>query len=180
MRYAKKMARSKEQKKEILKNLSNKLSKSKSVVFAKFDKLTVKENEDLRKQLKAEYSEYYVAKKTLLKIAFKCLNLDNLNFRKIEGKIATIFSYKDEVVPARIINKFKKNHNEKIDFAGGILENKFLSIQEVQLLAELPSKQELYAKIVGSINAPISGLVNVMAGNLKNLVYVLKAIKKAS
>ena len=174
-RYAS-MAKTKEQKKEILKSLNKKLADSKSVIFAKFNQLTVKENEDLRKQLKQEESEYYVAKKTLLNLIFKDLKLDNFNIRNIEGQIAAIFGYKDEVAPARIVNEFKKTHNEKIDFVGGILENKFLSTEETQFLAELPSKQELYAKIVGSINAPVSGLVNVMAGNLRSLVYVLKAI----
>ena len=65
----------------------------------------------------------------------------------------------------------------KIDFLGGILENKFINATQVADLAKLPSKQELYAKIVGSINAPVSGFVNALAGNLKNLVYALSAIK---
>lgn len=173
------MAKSKEQKKEILNNLKDKISRSKSIVFANFDKLEVKENEALRSKLKEENSEYYVAKKTLLEKAFEGENIENLNPRKFDGRIAAIFGYEDEVAPAKIVAEFKKIHEDKVNFVAGILENKLLSSEEVIALAKLPSKQELYAKIVGSINAPVSGFVNALAGNLRNLVYVLKAVEES-
>ncbi|PIR13934.1 50S ribosomal protein L10 [Candidatus Falkowbacteria bacterium CG11_big_fil_rev_8_21_14_0_20_39_10] len=178
------MPKTKQQKKEILNNLSEKISRAKAVVFARFRGLGVRENEELRKKLKQENSEYFVAKKTLMDLAFKDLKIDGLEPRELEGRVAAIFGYDDEVAPARIIKDFKKEHpvengqEEKIDFAGGILENKFISAEKVKELSELPSKQELYAKIVGSINAPVSGFVNVLAGNIRKLVYVLKAIEE--
>lgn len=171
------MPKTKEQKKEILKNISEKVKKAKSVVFAKFDKLNVSESESLRKELRAENGEYYVAKKTLFNLAFKDLNIAGLDAKKLEGQIAAIFGYGDEVMPAKIVDKFKKEHEEKIEFVGGIFENKLISGAQMAELAKLPGKQELYAKIVGSINAPISGFVNALAGNLRNLVYVLKAVE---
>ena len=171
------MPKTREQKKEILSDLADKIKKAKSVVFAKFDKLGVKESEDLKKELRAEKSEYYVSKKTLLNLAFKELKLEGFDARKFKGQVAAIFGFGDEVAPAKIVGKFAKEHEEKIEFSGGILENKFLSAAEVAELAGLPSKNELYAKVVGSLNAPISGFVNVLAGNLRNLVYVLKAIE---
>jgi large subunit ribosomal protein L10 len=172
------MPKTREQKRDILEILKEKISRSKSVVFTKFDKLEAKEGEELRRELKKENSEYYVAKKTLMKLAFKESGIENLNPRDFDGRVAAVFGYEDEVAPAKIIAKFQKTHAEKIDFVAGILENKLLSGVEVTELSKLPSKQELYAKIVGSINAPISGFVNAMAGNLKNLVYVLKAIEE--
>ncbi|MFH1523047.1 MAG: 50S ribosomal protein L10 [Patescibacteria group bacterium] len=172
------MAKTKEQKEEILRNLKDKIEKSKSVVFTKFDGLEVKDNENLRKELKNENSEYYVAKKTLLNLAFKDSKYDNINIKDLEGKIATVFGYEDEVAPAKIVNKYKKELNNAIDFIGGILENKYISAEKVNELAKLPSKQELYARVVGSINAPVSGFVNALAGNIRNLVNVLKAIEE--
>jgi len=171
------MAKNKEQKKEIIETLKNQIKKSKSIVFASFDGLKVKENEVLRKELKKENSEYVVAKKTLMDLAFKDVKIDGLNIKDFEGRIAAVFGYEDEVAPAKIINDFRKTHKDNISFVGGVLENKFLKKEEVSALAELPSKQELYAKIVGSLNAPISGFVNVLAGNLRGLVNVLKAIE---
>ncbi len=172
------MAKTKEQKKEILQKLNEKIKKAKSVVFAEFNGLGVKDNEELRIKLKQENSEYYVAKKTLLNIAFKEEKIQELDVEKFNGRVATIFGYEDEVAPAKIVDEFKKTHKEQINFIGGVLENNFLSAEKIQELAKLPSKQELYAKIVGSLNAPISGFVNALAGNMRNLVYVLKAIEE--
>ncbi len=173
------MPKSKIQKQEILRNLEEKIKKSKSVVFAGFNALTVKDNENLRAQLRQENSEYYVAKKTLMNIAFKD-QIEGLNVRDLDGKLAAIFSYEDEVAPAKVIGNFRKDKEkqERVFFLGGILENKLLSKEEVEALSQLPSKTELYAKLVGSLNAPISGFVNALAGNLRNLVYVLKAIEE--
>ena len=174
------MPKSKIQKKEILSNLADKIKKSKSIIFTGFNALGVKDNENLRVKLRAENSEYYVAKKTLINRAFKDSKIDGLNTKDFVGKIAAIFSYEDEVAPAKIIGEFRKDKEkqEKIFFLGGILENKLLSKEEVESLAKLPSKHELYAKLVGSLNAPVSGFVNVLSGNLRNLVNVFKAISE--
>lgn len=110
--------------------------------------------------------------------AFEGEKIENLDPRKFEGRIATIFGYEDEVAPAKILADFQKEHEEKVDFVAGILENKLLNSEEVKALAKLPSKAELYAKIVGSINAPVSSFVNVLAGNIRNLVNVLKAVEE--
>lgn len=172
------MAKNKIQKGEILRDLAEKIKRAKSVVFAKFNALGVRENEDLRNRLRSEKGEYYVAKKTLLDIAFKDSKVEGLNIRDFEGKVAAVFGYEDEVAPARIIGKFKRETPDKIDFLGGILENKIISAETVKTLSALPRKQELYGKMVGSMNAPISGFVNVLAGGLRNLAYVLKAIEE--
>jgi len=173
------MPKNKIQKQEILRNLSEKFKKSKSVFFAGFNALTVKDNEILRDQFRKENSEYYVAKKTLMNLAFKD-QISNLNVREMDGKLAAIFSYEDEIAPAKIIANFRKEKEktDKIFFLGGILENKLLSKAEMEALSQLPSKPELYAKLVGSLNAPVSGFVNVLAGNLRGLVGVLKAISE--
>jgi large subunit ribosomal protein L10 len=171
------MPKSKAQKKEILKDLDEKIKKSKSVAFVSFNGLTVKETSVLRKELRVANGEYFVAKKTLVDLAFKNSGIADLDVRGLEGQMATIFSFADEVAPIKIIDLFKKDKEGKIEFLGGILENKFLNQTQMSALAKLPGKQELYAQIVGSLNAPISGFVNALAGNLKNLVYVLKAIE---
>lgn len=173
------MPKSKIQKGEIYRNLSEKIKKSKSMVFAGFNALGVKDNETLRAKLRAENSEYYVAKKTLLNRALQDNKLD-INVRDFDGKVAAIFSYEDEVAPAKVLGNFRKDKDKenRVFFLGGILEGKLLTQKEVEALSALPSKTELYAKLVGSLNAPISGFVNALAGNLRNLVNVLKAIEE--
>ena len=172
------MPKSKEQKKQILDNLLDKINRAKSVIFAQFDKLPVKENEDLRLKLKKEDSEYYVAKKTLFDLAFKNSKINGLEIKDFVGQIAAIFAYGDEISPAKIVYQFKKDKEGKIEFIGGVLENKFIDKEEVLALAQLPSRHELYTKLVWSINAPVAGLVNVLAANLRNFTYVLKAISE--
>jgi len=172
------MPKTKEQKRTILHELNDKISKAKSIVFAKYNALTVKDNEELRSRLRQENNEYFVAKKTLLNLALKDKAIAGLDIKNFGGQIAAIFGYTDEVSPAKIVGKFKKEKDKegKIEFLGGILENKYIGASEVADLATLPSKQELYAKIVGTINAPVSGFVNALAGNIRNLVNVLKAV----
>lgn len=172
------MPKSKVQKQEILRSLEKKIEKSKSVVFAGFNALGVKDNELLREQLRQENGEYFVAKKTLLNLAFKNQGVDGLDTKGLDGKVAAVFSYEDEVAAAKVLDNFRKDKGQKLYFLGGILEGKLLSQEEIEAVAKLPSKLELYAKVVGSLNASISGFVNALAGNLRNLVYVLKAIEE--
>jgi large subunit ribosomal protein L10 len=170
------MPKSKLQKQEITRDMIAKIGRAKSIVFASFNALTVKDNEELRLKLRAENSEYYVAKKTLLNLAMKEGNFADFNVKNLSGKVAAVFSYEDEVAPAKIVHAFRKDREDKIFFVGGILENRFISKAEVESLALLPSKTQLYGQLVGSLNAPISGFVNVLAGNLRGLATVLQAI----
>jgi large subunit ribosomal protein L10 len=172
------MAKTREEKKQIIKDLAEKIKKAKSVVFTNFDSLTVAESMDLRKKLKDEKGEYYVAKKTLLSLALNENGIKGVDVKSFAGKIAAVFGYEDEVAPASVIDKFRKGHEEKINFVGGLLDGKFMDAVTVGSLAKLPSKTELQAKVVGSLNAPLSGLVNTLVGNLRNLVYALKAIEE--
>lgn len=173
------MPKTKIQKQVIFRDLSEKIKRSKSIVFAGFNAFGVKDNEDLRDQLGKENGEYYVAKKTLLNLALKENNIE-VDPKTLDGKVAAVFSYEDEVASAKILGNFRKDKEkaEKIFFLGGVLDGKFLNGQEVDALSKLPSKTELYGRLVGSLNAPISGFVNVMAGNLRGFVSVLKAISE--
>ena len=172
------MPKSKIQKQEILRTLDEQMKRSKSLIFTGFNALEVADNEALRAKLRAVGGEYYVSKKTLLKKILKDNGLAAPQEELLTGKIATIFSYDDEVAAAKAVKDFSKGREEKIFFLGGIMEGRFLSKEEAIGLASIPGKQELYAKLVGSINAPVSGFVNVLAGNLRGLVNVLKAVSE--
>ncbi|MGI6348033.1 MAG: 50S ribosomal protein L10 [Patescibacteria group bacterium] len=170
------MAKNKIQKQEIVRDLEEKIKKSKSIILTSFDGLGVKDNEELRNSLRQENGEYYVSKKTLLDLALKSNKINDLDVKGLDGKVAVVFAYEDQVSPAKVIFNFRKNNEGKIDFLGGVLDGKVISKEEVENLATLPSRSELLAKMVGSLNAPVSGLVNVLAGNLRALVTALKAI----
>lgn len=162
------------QKKEIIKELAEDIKNSKSVVFVDFKGMKVNDTRELKRELRAAKVGFKVSRKTLIDLAIKDAGIE-MEAKKIEGQIALAVSAEDEVAPAKIIDKFSKK-NENLKIAGGILGTKVMSLEEVKALAKLPSKEELLAQLVGTLNAPISGFVNVLAGNLRGLVQVLKAI----
>jgi len=170
------MAKTKEQKKEALKLIQDKLESSKSVIFSSDTGSNVKTIEELRKELKENDAEYLVVKKTLLKKATKDMGPTE-QFDELNGSVAVTLSYSDEIVGAKILNKYAKT-SEALNLGGGILENAFILPEMVKKLASLPSKEELLAKLVGSLNSPISGLVGVLSGTTRNFVGVLNAIKE--
>jgi large subunit ribosomal protein L10 len=170
------MAKTKQQKEDFVAWLEERLPKSKSVIFTNFDGLNVKATSELRKLLRAQGIEYTVAKKSLVKVAFKKTGLDGIDAKTIPGSIGMALGYGDEVAPAKVLATFAKT-NPVLKLVGGIYEGKLISAQEVKQLASLPSKEELLSKLVWLLNYPASGLVNVLAGNMKKLLYVLNAIK---
>jgi len=171
------MAVTRKEKEEILGELEASLEGAKSVVFADYRGTTVKKIDELRKKLRAEQVSTRVAKVTLIRKALEKQGVDTsaLDFK---APVAMLVSKEDEVSPARIVSDFAKE-NKSIQVLMGVMENKVISADQVKALASLPSKQELYGQVVGTIAAPISGFVNVLSGNLRNIVYVLNAIKES-
>jgi len=167
------------QKEEIVKNLTEEIKAAKAVVFSDFKGLEVKDMTSLKKELKKEGASFKVAKKNLINIALKNTGAD-LDVKKMEGQIAVSASSEDETAVAKIISKFSKK-NENLKILGGLLGVKEMSAAEIKALAKLPSKEELLAKLVGSLSSPLSGFMNVLQGNQRSLVQALKAIadKKA-
>lgn len=169
------MPLTKEQKKNIVNVLKNNITKQKAMVFVSVKGLKASELFDLRKQLKELSCLLSVVKKTLLKIAFK-ENKIELNEKKLNGELALIFGFEDELAPAKTAYNFSlKNENLKI--LGGFLEDNFRDMEEIIALARIPSKQELLVKVIGSIKAPLSGFTNVLQGNIKGLITVLAKAK---
>lgn len=172
------MAKTKEQKIEALKNLKDKISDQKSMVFINYKGLGVKQISILREELKEKDSQLLVAKKTLMKIALKENKID-ANPEEMEGQIGLVFGFKDELSPAKTLYDFSKK-NENLEILGGYIEsqkNEFLSSAMIIQLGQLPSRKELLAKLVGSISSPIVGFNNVLQGNIKGLLRVLSTIK---
>lgn len=171
------MPKTKSQKQEEVKKLKQSFASAKSAVFTSYDGLTVAQSQELRNNLRNEKVKYLACKKTLFKRALEGSKLD-FNPDEFSGSLAVAFGKEDEVAPAKILADFAKD-KEALKIQGGILEGKFINASKVLELAKLPSRLELIAKTVATINAPISGFVNVLAGNIRGLVNVLNGIKKS-
>lgn len=167
------MPKSRAQKAQQLEAITNALSR-KGVVFFSHSGLKVADMEALRRDLRKENSSIVVAKRNLLLLALKQQGI-TADAKQLSGAVA-VATGDDEVMPAKLVATFKKKH-ESVSFFGGILENRLMSATEVEQLSALPGKPELLAKMVGSLQAPISGMVNVLAGNLRGLVTVLDAVR---
>lgn len=156
-------------------DITDKLSKAKSLVFADYQGLTMSQLSAIRSELAEQSAEFTVTKNNLLKIALKNNN-QSFDDAVLVGPIATLFTFGDEISPIKILTKAIKDNNVG-QIKGGLLDGEFLSEAKVKQLAELPSKDQLRAQVVGTIAAPLYGLVNVLQGNIRNLVYAIEQIR---
>lgn len=156
--------------------LKDLLTSSKGVVLVDYCGLTVAEDTELRSKMREAGVKYMVAKNTFIRIAAQEAGIEGLD-PYLEHNTAVAFSAEDPVAPAKILNDFSKDH-KALEIKAGVLDGKVIGLDEVKAVAELPSREELLAKLVGSMQAPISGLVNVLQGTIRNFVYTLEAVRQ--
>lgn len=159
------------QKEELVESVTQKIKESKAIVFTDYRGLTVEEMTELRSTLRSKGVELKVMKRTLFDIAARNAGA-NIDMSIIKNHPVAIAFGMDEVEPAKAIYEYTKK-NEKFEMLGGALSGNTISMDELKTLAMMPSREEMYAKIVGSLASPLRGMVNVLSGNLRGLVSVL-------
>ena len=169
------MPLTKEQKQKIIEDLKEKIERQKAMIFADFTGLKVKDLSNLRKKLRLADNELKVVKKTLLGSALKERDF-KIDIEKLKGEIAIVFGFKDALSLAKIIYQFSQE-NPNLKILGGFFEKKFQEAEEIITLAQLPSREELLARLAGTIFAPVSNFVNVLQGNIKGLICILTKVK---
>jgi len=157
------MALTKAQKTKQIDSLKGNISKQKSVIFVDFSKVASKDLFSLRKNLKDEGCNLKIAKKTLVRKAFGQSNISFWNKIKesVPGQLALVFGIDDEIAPARIANAFAKTQ-ENFKILGGIFEKRFIGRERVLVLANIPSRNELLSRLVGSLASSMTGFVTVL------------------
>ncbi len=166
----------KAQKEAVVKAVADKASVAKALVFANFKGVSVKDITAIRRELMKSDSSWQVMKKTLLNLALKDAGV-SVNARELDGQVGVAFS-SDEVTAAKVLVDFKKaNKDSTLEIVGGSLGQDALDVKAVKALALLPSQDELRAKLVGTLQAPITGFVRSLSGNLSGLVRVLGAVR---
>ena len=149
-----------DKKKELVKGLEGSLKDAKSVVFVKFDKLTVADVNSLRRGLQKENIGYVVAKKTLLKRALGKGVIEG-EMPEMPGQIAIAYST-DLLSPAREVFNFQKGHKENVAIVGGVFEGKYMNATEMMSIATIPPLQVLRGMFVNIINSPIQRFAVVL------------------
>lgn len=152
------------------------LTNSKCSILVDFCGLTVAQDTVLRSKMREAGVNYMVAKNTLIRIAAQEAGIEGLE-PVLEHNTAIAVAPEDPVAVAKIICEFAKE-NKALKVKVGVLDGKVISAEEIKALAELPPKEVLIAKMLGSMNAPISGFVNVLQGTIRNVVYALEAVRK--
>lgn len=168
------MERSK--KEQVVAELHEKLERASAAILTDYKGLTVAEITTLRDTLAAEKIEYQVVKNTLMRLAGKGTGVEALE-PELKGTCAVAIAFGDPAVPAKIIKKFSKS-NEKLKVKAGSLGSRLLNPDQISALAELPPKEELLGKMLGTLNAVPTGLVTVLSGVPRAFVGVLAAIQR--
>jgi large subunit ribosomal protein L10 len=166
------MAITKQKKQAILTELTQRIEDASAVVITDPTGLKIGEITEIRRALQEKGVSYTVVKKTLLKLTESKLEM-NFDDSAYSGSVGLAFSNKDEVEPAKLSHEIAKKY-ENFRLLGGIFQNKFINLDQVNSLALIPSREVLYAKVVGSMASPMSGMVNVLSGNIRNLVNVIR------
>lgn len=169
------MPKTRSEKEAILATLTDRLSRSQSIVFLTVAGVKVDEMEQLRDAFHQVGLQLQVAKNTLLKRVLADMALQ-VPDEVLDQPVALLYSYEDAVLGPKTVSPFVKDV-EALQVLGGIADATFITPAQVDAYAKLPSREQLLGQLVGTLNAPISGLVNVLAGNLRGLVTVLGAIR---
>ena len=161
---------------DTVQNLREKIQKSKSITFVDYLGLDVNNINDFRAKVREQDGESVIARNTLIKLALKEEGIETKEMEEhLKGPTAAIFSYDDPVAYLKTIYEFAKEFElPKVKFA--YIEGVFTEAAQTKTISELPSKEELIATIVGRMNSPISGIVNVLGGPRRNLVTVLARV----
>lgn len=155
-----------EQKKAVVVELVEKLKAAQAGILVDYRGLTVEEDTKLRAKLREAGVEYKVVKNTLTRFAIKELGYDELD-EQLNGPTSLAISSEDPVAPAKVISDFAKT-NENLTIKAGFLDGKVISLDEIKTLASTPSKEVLIAKIMGSLNSPISALARTLQALIDN------------
>lgn len=162
-------------KSEKISQMKEKIEKAKVAIVTDYKGLSVEEITKLRRSIQKEDGDYMVTKNTLAKIAVKGTEYEVLA-DSLTGPVAIAFGFDDQVAPAKALAKFIKE-TKKGEILAAAMDGKLLSASEAKALATLPSKQEIYAKMLGCINSPASGIANSVNAVMSSLVRAVAAVR---
>jgi large subunit ribosomal protein L10 len=165
------MAVTRAKKKEQVEKLSGELKNVSSMVVATYSKLTVTQDFELRKALRASGAKYRVVKNTLVERASKGTKVEEA-LKNLQGVTSIAYTEGDPVALAKALSKYAKDHPE-FAFKTGVVEGRVISVKEIESLATMPSKEELYAKLLFLLNTPAQRLVTAMNAVGRNLAVVI-------
>jgi large subunit ribosomal protein L10 len=165
------MAVTRAKKVEQVEKLGGELKNVSSVIVATYTKLTVAKDFELRKALRTSGAKYRVVKNTLAERAGEGTKIAEA-LKNLEGVTSIAYTEGDPVAMAKALSKYAKD-NPEFTFKTGVVEGRVISLKEIEALATMPSKEELYSKLLFLLNAPAQRLATTMAAVGRNLAVVV-------
>ena len=162
----------KARKEELVAQLTENLKKTQALIITDYRGLPVAELAKLRNQLRRMKTGLHVAKNTLIELALQRAGMP-VPEDLLAGPTALVFCYSDIAAPAKSLNAFLKEKELKVK--GAIMGNNILRGAEAEALANLPSREQLFGKLLGTINAPGTQVAGVVASGIRQVLYLLKA-----
>jgi large subunit ribosomal protein L10 len=163
------------EKAQIIDQLRDSVGRAKAAFVTEYQGITAVEMDEFRKDLREADIDFKVVRNTLANRAIEGTGCAGFK-EHLNGPVALVFGYDDAATTAKKLVEFAKEQ-PKLKLRAGVIGDDTLSLNEIKALAELPSKDVMLAKIIGSMNAPASGFVNVLSGVPRALVYTLSAIR---
>lgn len=170
------MAKTRSQKTELLDKYKDILRNKGGYLLVNSEKTDTSTVLDLKMKLKNVDANYTVVKNSLFKVALQDTK-QPLQTQELDGPTAIIYFDEDPTAPAKLVKEVQKE-KELLNAKGGVYEGEFLTEERVMQLAEIPTKEVLLSQLVGTINAPLTGFMNALTGNVKSLTVVLKGISE--
>ncbi len=165
------MAVTKEKKIEQAEALAKSLKTSKSGFVTQYGKLTVAQDDELRKAVRSAGGRYRVVKNTLAQRAAKDTAFESV-LKGLKGRTSSAYTEGDIVALAKALNKYAKD-NPELSFKAGVVEGRAIAVKDIEALANLPSKEEIYSKLLYMLQAPATRLASALAGVGRNLAVVV-------
>jgi large subunit ribosomal protein L10 len=163
-----------EAKKLVVEDIKEKIQNAKSVVLVKFNGLTVAEDTELRREFRKNNVEYKVLKNTLVRRAFNDMGITDFD-EDLNGPTSVAFGA-DETGASKVIMEAVKKYQDKVSVKSAFVDGGKVDVAGVKALASMPSKEQLIAKMLGSMQAPIANFVGVLSAMPRSLVLALNAI----
>jgi len=170
------LAVSKQRKNEILENYTEWLNKSRAIILTEYKGLSVKDLDQLRQKMRDAGGEFHIVKNTLGKILIQEAGYP-LDENMFTGSTAIGFAFEDAPGLAKAISEFADS-SEFVNIKGGYLSNRLMNAAQVKSLADLPPLPVVRAQLLGTINAPASKLVRVLAEPGRQIAAVIKAFSQ--
>ena len=168
------MSANRDAKVQLVQDIKEKIQNAKSVVLVKFSGLTVAEDTELRREFRKNNVEYKVLKNTLIRRAFNDLGVTDFD-DDLNGPTSVAFGA-DETAASKVIVEAAKKYQDKVSVKSAYVDGGKVDVKGVQELAAMPSKEELIAKMLGSMQAPLTNFVGVLTAMPRGLVVALNAI----